>query len=121
MLTIGFSFYKEERANVPKLHRWGGIFAKKSGLNIDVLFSKTRIEDRPTRIDFSLGANIRYTYSAGGGLQTVTYHSTVNGTPTKTLQYVGELVFENGVLTDINHEYGRVLANNGFFNFNLHC
>ena len=70
------------------------------------------ILDRPTRIDFASGTNIRYTYGAGGGLQTVARH--VSGSSTVTLQYVGELVFENGTLTDINHEYGRVLANNAF-------
>ena len=72
------------------------------------------ILDRPTRVTFGSGVNIRYTYGSGGGLQTITYHNTSSGSATKTLQYVGELVFENGVLTDINHEYGRVLADNGF-------
>ena len=73
------------------------------------------ILDRPLRVDFSTnGPNIRYTYGPGGDLMTVTYHSTGTGAATKTLQYVGELVFENNVLTDINHELGRVLANNGF-------
>jgi hypothetical protein len=43
---------------------------------------------------------------------TVSYHSTSGGAATKTMQYVGELVFQNNVLTDINHEFGRVLANN---------
>jgi hypothetical protein len=73
------------------------------------------ILDRPQRVDFSTnGPNIRYTYGPEGDLMTVTYHSTGTGAATKTLQYVGELVFENNVLTDINHELGRVLANNGF-------
>ncbi|MFD2034504.1 DUF6443 domain-containing protein [Belliella marina] len=69
--------------------------------------------DRPERVTLSTGANIRYTYSAGGGLMTVSYHSTSNGPADRTLQYVGELVFENGVLTDINHELGRVRADAG--------
>jgi hypothetical protein len=59
------------------------------------------------------GANIRYTYDAGGTLMTQVYQGT-GGFPNKTVQFVGELVFENGSLTDINHELGRVLANNSF-------
>jgi RHS repeat-associated protein len=71
------------------------------------------ISDKPQRINFSAGPNIRYTYSGGGNLITVSYHSTTNGPATKTIEYVGELVFEDDVLTEIRHEYGRVLANAG--------
>ena len=68
----------------------------------------------PQRIQFSsTGSNIRYTYSASGDLLTITHHNTSTGAATKTIQYVGELIFENGTLRDINHEYGRVLANAG--------
>ncbi|WP_234364040.1 DUF6443 domain-containing protein [Lunatibacter salilacus] len=71
------------------------------------------ISDKPQRINFSTGPNIRYTYSGGGDLMTVTNHSTTNGVATKTLDYVGELVFENDTLKEIRHEYGRVLADAG--------
>ncbi|MFW5761316.1 MAG: RHS repeat domain-containing protein [Cyclobacteriaceae bacterium] len=42
---------------------------------------------------------------------TITHHSTGTGAATKTIQYIGELIFENGILRDINHEFGRILAN----------
>ncbi|WP_194775676.1 hypothetical protein [Pararhodonellum marinum] len=70
------------------------------------------ILDRPQEIQFGKGEKIINTYSADGALMT----QTIQGFPTgnKSVEYVGELVFANGVLTDINHELGRVLANNGF-------
>lgn len=76
--------------------------------------------DIPERIDFTSGANIRYVYSASGGLLTTSYHDSPAGAATKTVQYVGELVFENNILTDINHELGRVLVNAGYkYQYNL--
>lgn len=69
-------------------------------------------QNLPQQISF--GSNtIKYTYDAGGTLMTQVYQGT-GGFPNKTVQFVGELVFENGSLTDINHELGRVLANNSF-------
>ncbi|REG78506.1 DUF6443 domain-containing protein [Algoriphagus antarcticus] len=68
-------------------------------------------QDLPSQVNF--GSNtIKYTYDAGGALMNVTYQGT-GGFPNKTVHYVGELVFEGTVLQDINHELGRVLANNG--------
>ncbi|MDR7131627.1 RHS repeat-associated protein [Algoriphagus sp. 4150] len=64
--------------------------------------------DLPQQVTIG-GNTIRYTYSPSGNLLTVQYSS-----PSKTIQYVGELVFENGTLTDIKHEFGRVRANEGY-------
>lgn len=85
----------------------GNVIADKNKGITSITYNKL---DLPERINFASGANIRYTYSASKALLTVSYHSTSTGTATKTLQYIGELVFENSVLSDINHEFGRVLA-----------
>ena len=70
--------------------------------------------DLPQRINFSDGKNIRYTYSARGGLMTTAYHNTSGGSAVRTVQYVGELVFEGTVLKEIRHGSGRVLADAGY-------
>ncbi|MCH7411790.1 DUF6443 domain-containing protein, partial [Belliella sp. DSM 111904] len=69
------------------------------------------ILDRPEKIEFGSSKEINYTYSPNGAV----LKQTISGFPTgnKTIQYVGELVYENGVLTDINHEFGRVRMNTG--------
>lgn len=67
----------------------------------------------PSRIDFVNGSNIRYTYTAGGALLTVTYHDTATGAATRRRNYVGELVFETNEPLILNHELGRVLMTAG--------
>ncbi|MCH7410697.1 hypothetical protein MM239_14915 [Belliella sp. DSM 111904] len=70
--------------------------------------------DRPVQITFDTGENIRYAYGGDGSLLNVSYYNSSDNVPTRTLDYVGELVFEDGVLTDIYHDLGRVRANDGF-------
>ena len=71
-------------------------------------------QDLSSQINFGTANTIKYTYSAGGGLMTVTYQGTMVGFPNKTLQYVGELVFEGSTLKEISHGSGRVLADADF-------
>src|SRR5690606_25734796 len=70
------------------------------------------ILDLPTQVNFDSNS-INYTYSAGGGLMTVAYQGS-GDFPNKTLQYVGELVFEGSSLKEIRHGSGRVLADAGY-------
>jgi RHS repeat-associated protein len=69
-------------------------------------------QDQPAEIKFGSANNIRYTYSAGGSLLTIEYTgSGAFSIPTR--QYVGELIFEDDLLTEIRHEYGRVMTDAG--------
>ncbi|EON77391.1 hypothetical protein ADIS_2124 [Lunatimonas lonarensis] len=70
-------------------------------------------QDLPAQINFGSTNRIKYTYGAGGGLMTVEYTGS-GAFSLPTQQYVGELVFEDNVLTEIRHEYGRVLADAGY-------
>ena len=88
----------------------GNLTADKNKGITSITYNKLDLSER---VSFASGSNIRYTYSASGGLLTISYHSTATGAATKTIQYVGELIFENNTLTDIKHEHGRILANGG--------
>jgi hypothetical protein len=69
-------------------------------------------QDLPAQITFTAN-HIQYTYSAGGGLMKVAYSGS-GDFPNKTLDYVGELVFEDSSLKEIRHGSGRVLADAGY-------
>jgi RHS repeat-associated protein len=71
-------------------------------------------QDLPSQIDIGTGNSIQYTYSAGGGQMTVNYQGNTGNFPNKTLQYVGELVFEGTTLKEISHGAGRVLVDGDF-------
>ena len=57
----------------------------------------------PQNITFSTGSTIAYTYDAAGRKLNVTY-----GTPAKTIEYCGNMIYEDGTLTQILTEGGYV-------------
>ena len=57
----------------------------------------------PQNITFSTGSTIAYTYDAAGRKLNVTY-----GSPAKTIEYCGNMIYEDGTLTQILTEGGYV-------------
>ncbi|MEM7548391.1 MAG: fibronectin type III domain-containing protein [Bacteroidota bacterium] len=66
----------------------------------------------PEIVTFNDGKAIKYTYDAAGTkLKQEVFEGGLSNEPTKTTDYIGNLVFENGTLQFAQHEEGRVVFN----------
>jgi hypothetical protein len=63
-------------------------------------------------VTFNTGASIRFTYNAEGVKLTQKVYNT-SGALTKTQDYIGEFVYQNGALDYLIHEEGRVASEPG--------
>lgn len=74
-------------------------------LNKNILSIEYNVLNLPSRIDFSDGKTIRYTYSADGRKLRAEYTTALPAT-NKRVDYCGNIIFENGQLQQINVEGG---------------
>jgi RHS repeat-associated protein len=63
----------------------------------------------PSEISFNTGAKIRFSYDAEGAKLTQKLYNT-SGALTKTQDYMGEFVYQDGALDYLIHEEGRVAS-----------
>lgn len=69
----------------------------------------------PYEIVFSSGSKILFAYDSEGNKLTQKVYS--GTTLLKTINYIGEMVYQNGSLEYLNHEEGRIAFENSQFNY----
>ncbi|MEO9873090.1 RHS repeat domain-containing protein [Ekhidna sp.] len=72
----------------------------------------------PTKVVFDAQNYIEYLYDAAGiKLQQKVYE---DGSLIKTTDYVGEFIYENGVIALVQHEEGRIVSKDGDWDYQYH-
>ncbi|MBN7817461.1 DUF6443 domain-containing protein [Algoriphagus pacificus] len=100
--------FKEQSATVYGYDLNGNL---KSNLDKKISLITYNHLNLPEEISLTTGGKVKFTYDAEGSKLTQKVYNS-SGTLTKTQDYLGEVVLLDGALDYINHEEGRIVAEN---------